>query len=184
MWESKESNLTKEVSGGNEWLNHSGCYAGKIVECEIINSNSTQAKAVKLVVETPIGKCAPVLWFKKADGTDNEFAIEKLDRLKFLCKVKEVKPSTQGSKTTLPIFIDKEVGMFLEVKAAEKGHQYEVKDFYEPKSQKTTDEILGKKEAKQFAFWNDKFKSAAPVERKEATSAATSTEESDDEFPF
>lgn len=187
MWNSKEENVSKELNQGGEWINKSGCYGGNIVEAEIVNSSGTQAKAVKLVIETAIGKCSPTLWYKKKDGTDNEYAIEKLDRLKYLCKVKNVEASTQDSKTVLPCFIGKEVGVFLEVRAAEKGHNYEVKDFYEPKSQKTSDELINKKEAKNFKYWNGKFKDAAPVENKpKAAESAqqTSNAVEEDEFPF
>lgn len=181
MWDSKEENLNKEL-GGSDWINKSGVYAGKIIGAEVVNSNQTSAKAIKFTIETDNGKCGPTFWFKKSDGSENNFAIEKLDRIKFLCKIKEIKIKKDEEKTILPDFLGKEIGIFLEVKKQERGLEYEVKDFFEVNSKKTSDEILGKKENNKFKYWTEKFSGSEPI-KKEITNKKESSLD-DDEFPF
>ena len=199
MWNYNENDIAKEVGHGGDWINKSGVYSGTIESALVINSQSSDAQALALTVATEQGKARLTFWYKKANGGDNEYAISQLNRLMFLTKTKQgdVKPlvsTIDGKpKTSMPVFENKEIGIFVEVKARdEENREYNLKDFFEPKSKKTSDEIKNGTESKNYEYWFEKFMDAEVInikmKNKENEKVETKHKkeeiQDEDEFPF
>lgn len=191
LWDYNEKDIEKELSEGGDYIQLSGNYIGTIEVAEIVNSKTSSAQGVSITISTDEGKCRPVFWFKKADGTVNEFAKGQLNRLMYLCKTKTIETEEVNEKTTISAFKDKKIGVFLEVKAkTDNNHEYNVKDFFHPQNKKTADENKSGKNAEKFKIWEANFKkniSASSTEQKpkaETSTQSTPATNEDDEFPF
>lgn len=193
LWDYNEKDIEKELSEGGDYVQLSGNYIGTIEIAEIVNSKISSAQGVSITISTDEGKCRPVFWFKKADGTVNEFAKGQLNRLMYLCKIKatEAKEEDVNEKTTIPVFKDKKIGIFLEVKAKnDNNHEYNVKDFFHPQNKKTADENKSGKNAEKYKIWEANFKKSITNNQTEQKPKAATPEKAtpatneDDDFPF
>lgn len=184
LWLSKEENITSKVSS-NMWIKKSGVYDSKIINAEIIHSNSTQAKGLSIKFETESGLCRPTFWFQKGDGTQNDYATKILDRLIFLCKLKieQLIIKADGSNGTIPALEGKEIGIFLTVTTTEYGGKeqlnYNTTDFYDIKTKKTSEELKNKEDALNYEWFSNKYKDAVSIEPKKEKQDVN-----EDEFPF
>lgn len=187
FWTTNEADLTKEVKGGS-YINKSGIYTGKIIESNIIDSKSSSAQALVVVLESEEGKSRLTFWYKKADGTENEYARTNLNRLLFLTKTKnsDLKLEVKDNKKFVPVLLGKEIGAIIEVKAKdEENVDYNLKDWFEIKSKKTADEIKNNHDAKNVAYWTEKFKNAQPIiTKKKDEKTSNENVEVEEEFPF
>ena len=198
MWNYNENDITKEVGHGGDWINKSGVYSGTIESANVINSTSSEAQGLALTIVTEQGKARLTFWYKKADGEENEYATSQLNRLMFLTKtkkenVKVLNATVDGKqKISIPVFENKEIGFFVEVKAKDdENRDYNLKDFFDSKSKKTSDEIKNGKEAQNYDYWFERFMDAEVVNIKirSKEKAKTETEkkeeiQDEDEFPF
>lgn len=191
LWDYNEKDIEKELSEGGDYIQLSGNYIGTIEIAEIVNSKTSSAQGVSINLTTDEGKCRPVFWFKKADGSVNEFAKGQLNRLMYLCKIKTIETEEVNEKTTIPAFKDKKIGVFLEVKAKnDNSHEYNVKDFFHPQNKKTADENKSGKNAEKYKIWEANFKKSITNNQTEqkpkaaTPTQATSAPAEDDEFPF
>ena len=111
--------------------------------------------------------------------------------------LKEVKKTVKGfggkeiERTFLPDLHGKQIGMIIETKKDGDNINLEIKDFFDIKSRKTSDEIINKMEASTVIFFEDKY--AKEEKNKPADeelsydtdkNITTVTSLDDDEFPF
>lgn len=204
LWNNKQEDLITKV-GTKERLVTSGVYDLEIKEAYITDSTKSKARAVTLAFENDKNYGRVNFWFLKGDGTENPFATKALNRMMYLCKFKsthELKQETRKVKTFdgkeiertfLPEFEGKALGMIIEAKKDGDNVNLDVKDFFDIKSRKTSDEILNKTEAVTVPFFEEKYKDAKPqvVENENGLPFETDkniiTDKSaltDDEFPF
>lgn len=191
LWNSNQEDLTTGVGRG-EKITKSGVYEFEIKEAYLTNSTSSKAVGITLNLENIEGYARVTLWHKKGDGTDNKFAQKFLNRMVYLLKLKvenlktEVKKlkSYSGeeiSRTFITNLAGKEIGVILQAKKDGDNVNYEVKDFFDIKTEKTTDEILNKTEASTVKFYREKF---GTVTQPEVEEHKDTTLEDDEEFPF
>lgn len=204
LWNNnKQEDLTTEI-GRKEKLVTSGVYEAEIKEAYLTNSSQSKAKAVTIAFETENNYGRVSFWFLKADGTENSHAVKALNRMLYLCKFKtghDLKQETKkvkgfnGVETNrifLPELHGKNIGMIIEAKKEGDNVNLEVKDFFDIKSRKTSNEILNKTEAETVPFYEEKYKNAKPQgleENKnglpyETDKNITTAADIDDEFPF
>ena len=204
LWNNKQEDLITKV-GTKERLVTSGVYDLEIKEAYITDSTKSKARAVTLAFENDKNYGRVNFWFLKGDGTENPFATKALNRMMYLFKFKsthELKKETRKVKTFegkeiertfLPEFEGKALGMIIEAKKDGDNVNLDVKDFFDIKSRKTSDEILNKTEAVTVPFFEEKYKDAKPqvVENENGLPFETDkniiTDKSaltDDEFPF
>ena len=204
LWNTTQEDLTSKT-GMKERLVTSGVYDLEIKEAYITDSTKSKARAVTLAFENDKNYGRVNFWFLKGDGTENPFATKALNRMMYLCKFKsthELKQETRKVKTFdgkeiertfLPEFEGKALGMIIEAKKDGDNVNLDVKDFFDIKSRKTSDEILNKTEAVTVPFFEEKYKDAKPqvVENENGLPFETDkniiTDKSaltDDEFPF
>ncbi len=191
LWNANAEDLTKKT-GTKERFQNSGIYEVKIKEAFISDSTKSQAKAITIVLETEENYGRVNFWFLKGDGTENEFARTTLNRMMYLLKLKADKLKIESKKIKnykgeeierafLPELEGKNIGVILNVKIDGDQINFDVKDFFDIKSKKTSDEILNKTEAYTVEFFTKKY--AQEVE-KYSNDETVETTEDDDEFPF
>lgn len=206
LWNNKQEDLITEIAR-KEKLVTSGVYAVEIKEAYLTNSNQSKARAVTLSFESENNYGRVSFWFLKADGTENSFATKALNRMMYLCKFKpghDLKQETKKIKLFdgkeidrifLPELNGKNIGMIIEAKKDGDNINLEVKDFFDIKSRKTSDEILNKTESTTVPFYEEKYKDAKPqgteksnnglpYETDKNITTVTSSDFNDDEFPF
>lgn len=190
LWNSNQEDLTTKIGRG-EKITKSGVYEFEIKEAYLTNSGSSKAVGITLNLENNEGYARVTLWHKKGDGTDNKFAQKLLNRMVYLLKLKvenlktEVKKvkaysGEEISRTFITNLAGKEIGVILQTKKDGDNINYEVKDFFDIKTEKTTDEILNKTEATDVKFYREKFGAVTQPEVEEKED----TVEDDEEFPF
>lgn len=190
LWNSNQEDLTTKIGRG-EKITKSGVYEFEIKEAYLTNSGSSKAVGITLNLENSEGYARVILWHKKGDGTDNKFAQKLLNRMVYLLKLKvenlktEVKKvkaysGEEISRTFITNLAGKEIGVILQTKKDGDNINYEVKDFFDIKTEKTTDEILNKTEATDVKFYREKFGAVTQPEVEEKED----TVEDDEEFPF
>ena len=203
LWNNKQEDLTTKV-GTKERLVTSGVYDLEIKEAYITDSTKSKARAITISFENDTNYGRVNFWFLKGDGTENPFATKALNRMMYLCKFKsshELKQETRKVKifdgkeierTFLPEFEGKALGMIIEARKDGDNVNLDVKDFFDIKSRKTSDEILNKTEAVTVPFFEEKYKDAQPQNSDNNglpfdTDKNIITDKSalvDDEFPF
>ena len=201
LWNTKQEDLTAKT-GTREKITVNGIYEMEIKEAYLTNSKQSKAQAVTIAFENDVNYGRVNFWFLKGDGTENEFATKSLNRLLYLCKLKsenlkEVKKTVKGfggkeiERTFLPDLHGKQIGMIIETKKDGDNINLEIKDFFDIKSRKTSDEIINKMEASTVIFFEDKY--AKEEKNKPADeelpydtdkNITTVTSLDDDEFPF
>ncbi|EFS22107.1 hypothetical protein FSBG_01604 [Fusobacterium gonidiaformans 3-1-5R] len=166
LWNANAEDLTKKT-GTKERFQNSGIYEVKIKEAFISDSTKSQAKAITIVLETEENYGRVNFWFLKGDGTENEFARTTLNRMMYLLKLKADKLKIESKKIKnykgeeierafLPELEGKNIGVILNVKIDGDQINFDVKDFFDIKSKKTSDEILNKTEAYTVEFFTKK----------------------------
>lgn len=204
LWNSKQEDLTTEM-GRKEKLATNGVYAAEIKEAYLTNSINSNSKGITIAFETENNSYGRVnFWYLKKDGTENSIATKALNRMMYLLKFKaghDLKQETKKVKlfngkevnrTFLPELHGKNIGMIIEVKASGENINLDVKDFFDIKSRKTSDEILNKREPEAVPFFEEKYKDAKPVTVEknnnglpyETDKNITTAVDVDDEFPF
>ena len=187
MWEYKDEDVKSQNEGGGHWINKSGCYDLKIISAEIKKSNSSSSEGVNIFFEGSLGKASLTLWYKKKDGTPNDFNVKQLNRLMYLCKLKKNDVTTVevDGKKFIKSFENKEIGAILHLELKSEKTETSLKDFYDIKTKKTSDEILNSKEAKNYYFWCEKFIDAPELKYKKKENIESKSETlNEDEFPF
>lgn len=188
LWNENKEDLTIKT-GTKERFEKSGVYTLTIKEAYITHSGSSKATGLTLNMENDEGTARTTLWYIKGDGNPNKFAERYLNRMLFLMKTKmsSVKTETKKVKTFDGKEVDrtfltsiegKNIGVILEVKHDEDRTNYEVKDFFDIASGKTSDEITNNTDATTVKFFEEKFK-----KEKVHTQEETITE-TEEEFPF
>lgn len=204
LWNTTQEDLTSKT-GTKERLVTSGVYDLEIKEAYITNSTKSKAQAVTIAFENDNNYGRVNFWFLKGDGTENKFAVKTLSRMMYLCKFKadhDLKQETKKVKTFdgkevdrifLPELHGKVLGMIIEAKKDEDNVNLDVKDFFDIKSRKTSDEILNKTEAVTVPFFEEKYKDAKPQVTENENGLPYETDKNiitdksalkDDEFPF
>lgn len=190
LWNSNQEDLTTKIGRG-EKITKNGVYEFEIKEAYLTNSSSSKAVGITLNLENSEGYARVTLWHKKGDGTDNKFAQKLLNRMVYLLKLKvdnlktEVKKikaysGDEISRTYITNLAGKDIGVILQTKKDGDNINYEIKDFFDIKTEKTTDEILNKTEATDVKFYREKFGAITQPEIAEKED----TVEDDEEFPF
>lgn len=188
LWNSNQEDLTTGIGRG-EKITKNGVYEFEIKEAYLTNSSSSKAVGITLNLENSEGYARVTLWHKKGDGTDNKFAQKFLNRMVYLLKLENLKTEVKKikaysgeeiSRTFITNLAGKEIGVILQAKKDGDNVNYEIKDFFDIKTEKTTDEILNKTEASTVKFYRDKFGASTQPEVEEHED----TTEDDEEFPF
>jgi hypothetical protein len=192
LWNTNENDLTKKT-GTKEKFENSGIYEVTIKKAYITHSTKSKAKAITVSLETNENYGRTNFWFVKGDGTENEFARATLNRMLYLLKMKASQLKTESKKIKnhngeeiervyLPDLEGKSIGIILNVQVEGEQTNFDVKDFFDIKSKKTSDEIISKTEAYTVEFFRNKYSKES--ERVLKSEAAQATNEDDDEFPF
>lgn len=198
LWNNNQEDLTTKTGTG-EKIEVSGVYELEIKEAYLTNSKSSKAVGITLNFDGDAGYARTTLWHIKGDGTVNKFAEKYLNRMLYLLKTKVENLKTEVKKVKLfsgeevdRTFITnipkKAIGVILEVKKDQENTNYEIKDFYDIGTGKTTDEIMNKTEAVTVQFFKDKFEKTAPKKGYplpyETTKNIITKVEDEEEFPF
>ncbi len=192
LWTENEEDLREETKEGSKTVNKSGVYNCTIEEALIISGkNGSQSQGLKLVLKTDEEQYFyPVEFFRKADGTENEYARKKLNKLTYLCKLKnkDLIPIESPNKVFIPALADKKIGVIVEVSLNEVYLRYNIIGYYDIKSKKTADEIQNKKNPEIYERFRKKFENVTPVERPNNYQSEEKVEEKNEdlpeEFPF
>jgi len=192
LWTENEEDLREETKEGSKTVNKSGVYNCTIEEALIISGkNGSQSQGLKLVLKTDEEQYFyPVEFFRKADGTENEYARKKLNKLTYLCKLKnkDLVPIESPNKVFIPALADKKIGVIVEVSLNGEFLRYNTKEIYNIKRKKPADEIQNKKNPEIYERFRKKFESAAPIEKPSNNHTEENTEEKNEdlpeEFPF
>ena len=192
LWTENEEDLREETKEGSKTVNKSGVYNCTIEEALIISGkNGSQSQGLKLVLKTDEEQYFyPVEFFRKADGTENEYARKKLNKLTYLCKLKnkDLVPIESPNKIFIPALADKKIGVIVEVSLNEEYLRYNIIGYYDIKSKKTADEIQNKKNPEIYERFKKKFENVTPVERPNNYQSEEKVEEKNEdlpeEFPF
>ena len=199
LWNNNQEDLTTKTGTG-EKIEVSGVYELEIKEAYLTNSKASKAVGITLNFDGDAGYARTTLWHIKGDGTVNKFAEKYLNRMLYLLKTKVENLKTEVKKvklfsgeevdrtfiTNIPV---KKLGVILEVKKDQENTNYEIKDFYDIGTGKTTDEIMNKTEAVTVHFFKDKFEKAAPkkgypLPYETTKNIVTEVEDDDEAFPF
>ena len=199
LWNNNQEDLTTKTGTG-EKIEVSGVYELEIKEAYLTNSKSSKAVGITLNFDGDAGYARTTLWHIKGDGTVNKFAEKYLNRMLYLLKTKVENLKTEVKKVKLfsgeevdRTFITnipkKAIGVILEVKKDQENTNYEIKDFYDIGTGKTTDEIMNKTEAVTVQFFKDKFEKATPkkgytLPYETTKNIITEVEDDDEAFPF
>ena len=157
--------LNEEVGGVSTHINKSGCYEVVITDAVIKTYQNSRAESLNLSVETMEGQKAWInLFYKKKDGTDVPFNLRHITHLTFLSSVNP----TADKDGKIKAFVDKVVGIFLEVKTTElkdggTGYDYNLIGFYNPSTKQTAKEMTDKLPAEVYGKYVEKFKDAQEV---------------------
>lgn len=191
LWNSSERDLAKKT-GTREKFSQDGVYEVTIKEAYLSHSSKSKAKAVTLSFETEENYGRTSFWFLKANGEENEYVRTSLNRLLYLCKLKpeKLKMETKTIKNSegqevervhFPELEDKKIGIILTVTQDGEQVNFDVKDFFDIKTKKTSDEHFDKKEATTVESFRKKYANKLEIPKKETVAVA---EEEEDEFPF
>lgn len=213
LWNPNLENYKKKMPT-KEALNHSAVVIVKIDEAQVHLSDKTKSRAISFKVSND--ECyanTTRLYFLNQKGEQIDFQAAKLDRLTYLLGISAVDFEPQkeekefnGKKYTVwtvSKIKNKEIGMFLEHKERkykdDKGEEktvieFEIKDFFDPKTKKTSDEKYNEQEPLNYEFYKTKWQNAAaeapkqehkPAEQPSAPSNNNDEQTvDDDEFPF
>lgn len=202
LWNSSQEDLIQKT-GKKTKITENGIYEVEIKEAYILNSTKSKAQAITISFENDTNYVRINFWFLKGDGKENKFATKSLNRFLYLCKLKSenLKQETRKVKlfdgkeierVFLPDLEGKKIGLILEVTKEGDNINYEVKDFFDLKTRKTSDEILNKVDADTVEFFREKYEKEAmntpkqddalPYDTDKNITTATSLD--DDEFPF
>ena len=192
LWTENEEDLREETKEGSKSVNKSGVYNCTIEEALIISGkNGSQSQGLKLVLKTDEEQYFyPVEFFRKADGTENEYARKKLNKLTYLCKLKnkDLVPIESPNKVFIPALAYKKIGVIVEVTLNGDFLRYNIIGYYDIQSKKTADEIQNKKNPEIYESFRKKFESATPIEKPSNNHIEEKTEEKNEdlpeEFPF
>ena len=191
LWTENIEDLKEETKEQSSTVNKSGVYNCTVEDAEITNSKTSEAKGLKLVLKTDEGQYLyPVEWFLKVDGTENEYTRKKLNKLIYLCKLKnkDLQIVESPNKVFIPTLEDKKNGVIVEVGLNGDFLKYNVIGYYDIQSKKTADEIQNKKNEEIYEKFKDKFETAVVIEKpnthKDAEKAEEKNEDLPDEFPF
>ena len=188
LWTENEEDLREETKEGSRTVNKSGVYNCTIEEALIISGkNGSQSQGLKLVLKTDEEQYFyPVEFFRKADGTENEYARKKLNKLTYLCKLKnkDLVPIESPNKVFIPALVDKKIGVIVEVSLNGDFLRYNIIGYYDIQSKKTADEIQNKKNPEIYERFKKKFENVTPVERPNNYQSEEKNEVLPEEFPF
>ena len=215
LWEAKVENYSKKMPT-KEALSHSAVVVVKIDEAQIHLSKDNKSKAISFKVSNDeIYANTTRLYFYDKKGEQIAFQTAKLDRLSYLLAmtVVDFEPTKEQKKYngfdytvwTVPKLKGKEIGMFLDYKEREYEDsnkekktvvEFEIKDFFDPKTHKTSDEKFNEQEPLNYEYYKNKWINAAAEtpkqtkENKPKTEEKTNAEDNsqivddDENFPF
>lgn len=196
LWNENKEDLAVKT-GTVEAIKENGVYELEINEAYISNSTSSSAVGLTIDFQGENNRMRTTFWYKKGDGSPNQYAERHLNRMLFLCKTKmsdlkletkEVKgfDGKEFKRTFVSNLAGKKIGVITEVTAEKNGehtrYNYNVRDFYDVKTGKTADEITNKTEAKTVEYFKNRY-SKEKVEVPARPQTNTDNGE-DDEFPF
>lgn len=191
LWTENEEDLREETKERSTSINKSGVYNCTIEEALIISGKNSKSKGLKLVLKTDEEQYFyPVEFFIKADGTENEWVRKNLNKLTYLCKLKnkDLIPIESPNKVFIPALADKKIGVIVEVTLNGEYLRYNIIGYYDIQSKKTADEIQNKKNPEIYERFKKKFENVTPVERPNNYQSEEKTEEKNEdlpeEFPF
>lgn len=182
LWTVNEENLKVETAGGN-YLTESGIYECRVEEAQIIKGANGISTALQVVFKTENDELFRVRhWFIGKENQEVKSAAAMCQQLFYLSKVKEnnikILEMPDG-KTIIPDLVGKIVGVINEVKYDGQYYNHEVKAYFEPKSKKTTKELLDKKNADTYERWKEIFNKKTATKEVEEKNEGLS-----EEFPF
>lgn len=190
-----QDEMKKEM--GASFLQTSFCGVAKIVGMEkVTGSNGSASEGIKFKVETEEGEGQFQIWFKKKDGSSNDYGIKQLTAIMGITKMNPEKFVTEISHDNFGNEIEKikmdravECGLYLEAKSEEYNGKTRIKlEFrgaYYPQTKKTPAEQINGTEAKMFKSWSEtvaRKKNEAPAVKKQEEQI--NIEEEMDSFPF
>lgn len=188
LWQENIEDLKEETRESNSTVNRNGVYNGTIEEAQIINGkNGSLSKALKLIVKTDDGQYMyPIEFFAKKDGTVNEYGRKKLNKLTYICKLKnkDLVPLEMPNKVVIPQLAGKKIGFIVQVGLNGDFLQHDVIGYFDIATQLTADEAIEKKNPEIVAKFREKFKDSKEVERPQKRANENKNEELPEEFPF
>lgn len=192
-----QEEMKKEM--GTTYLQTAFCGVAKIVGMEkVTGSNGSHSEGIKFNVETEEGQANFQLWYKKKDGTDNEYGIKQLTAIMGITKLNpakfeiKIEHTTNGHEKEV-IKMDKpvECGLYLDDKIetynGKEIVKHEFKGAFDTKTKKTPAENLNGKESTMYKYWCEVVERKKKTTPKLATQQQETTEiieDNSDEFPF
>lgn len=192
-----QEEMKKEM--GTTYLQTAFCGVAKIVGMEkITGSNGSKSEGIKFKIETEEGNTNFQLWYRKKDGSDNDYGIKQLTAIMGITKL-----NPQNFTTTIEhtpngheievIKMDRpvECGLYLDDKIETYNEKpivkHEFKGAFYPTNKKTPAEHLVGKESTMYKYWCDvveRKKSTTPKREVNQQEVGTTSEFMEDEFPF
>lgn len=201
LWKYNENDITKatNTNTGDTRILTNGVYEMTITSAYLQKSQKSLAEAIVLQCEANEKTARVQLWIKNSKGEPIEFSIGKLNRMCYLMQVNPEKIETRPTKMQgvngeyerdiIPVFMNKTIGMFLEVEANGKYPQYNVIDFFDPNTKRTSNEAKEQKLAEVYNKMVERYKDSTPVvlsddDTSYSGTVKMATPNTGDEFPF
>lgn len=211
MWSNNLEQLKEKILPGIS-IKESGCFECKIERAELFKSETNNAEALILSLRAIAhDKTARIaIYYKNKQGVEQLFNSKHLNQLIYLLKIKfeNLKADLdEEGKMIFPMLENRKIGIFLsylgvnETVNIDTGeikyfNEYQLKGFYNTKSNRTTQEIVEKEEEpKTFEIWRQYFENENRMrERREKETGTAiikhiereSSEgiQQEDDFPF
>lgn len=210
MWSNNLEQLKEKILPGIS-IKESGCFECKIERAELFKSETNNAEALILslraIAQDKTARIA--IYYKNKQGVEQLFNSKHLNQLIYLLKIKfeNLKADLdEERKMIFPMLENRTIGIFLsylgvnEIVNIDTGeikyfNEYQLKGFYNTKSNRTTQEIIEKEESKTFEIWRQYFENENRMrERREKETGTAiikhiereSSEgiQQEDDFPF
>lgn len=197
LWTYKAEDIEKETNTntGDTRILKNGVYETSITSAYLQKSQKSLAEAIVLQLDSDAGSARVQLWIKNSKGEPIDFSIGKLNRMCYLLQINPDKLEVRTTKVKgfngeyerdlIPLLIAKEIGAFLEVEANGRYPQYNVVDFFDPKTKRVSNEVKDNAVSSIYAKMLEKYKDSVPVKlANNDTDTAVSNDTGVDEFPF
>lgn len=184
LWTNNEEDLKVETRDTGTGLKKSGVYKCEIIDAQIIKAKDTESTALQLIFKNEDQETFRVRhFFKNKLGEEVKFVRETLNKLTYLCKIKpkDIVIVEMPDKNLLPAYVGANIGVVVEVKENGDYLNYEIKAYFDIKSEKTADEIVNKKNAEIIERFKERYKNVAPIEKEKTQEK---NEDLPEEFPF
>lgn len=209
MWSDNPEQLKEKNLPGIS-IKESGCYECKIERAELFISSQNKSEALILTLKSIVNeKTARIpIFYRNKKGEEQFFNTKHLNQLIYLLKIKFENLRTEldeESKQIFPMLQNRKIGVFLsylgmnEVTDTETGemsyfNEYQLRGFYNTKTNKTTQEIIDKIEMPEtFEIWKKNFINENKIREKRELEKGTNvighyernkTENTEEDFPF